>query len=59
MDSEQFGGVLRAVLAFLAGYVPVTTMDDPTKAAIVGGLVAIAVAGWSWWQKRKPAPPAA
>ena len=59
MDGNQFGGVLRAVLAFLAGYIPVTTIDEPTKAAVIGGIVMIGVAVWSWYTNRKPTAPTA
>ena len=60
MSAEQFGGVLRAVLAWLAGFLPATVFDADTTAMIVGGLVTIGVALWSYYTKpRAPTPPAA
>lgn len=59
MSGEQFAGVLRAILAALAGYVagkgllPSAMVDQ-----LVGAGVTIGVAVWSIWSK-KPAPPAA
>jgi len=52
MSSEEFGGVLRALLAFAAGFIPATFMDASTSASVVGALVTIGVAMWSVYQKR-------
>ena len=54
MDSAQFGGVLRALLAFGAGFIPATFMDAGTTATVVGALVTLGVALWSW-KTNKPA----
>lgn len=48
MTAEQFGGVLRALLAFGAGFIPATFMDAGTSATIVGAMVTLGVAVWSW-----------
>ena len=55
MSAEQFGGVLRAILAFAGGYVVSKGLvDEATMTVVVGGLVTIGVAFWSWYIK-KPA----
>ncbi len=54
MTGEQFGGLLRTVLAFAAGYVPPAFMNADQTAAVVGGLVALGIAVWSYVTK-KPA----
>lgn len=56
MTSEQFGGVLRAVLTFLAGFLPATFLNGETVAVIVGAIVTIGVALWSYYTNR-PSPP--
>jgi hypothetical protein len=49
MNSDQIGGLVRTVLVFLGGiivskgWIPVQSMNE-----IVGGLVGIIVAVWSW-----------
>lgn len=59
MTGDQFAGVLRAVLAALAGYVAGKGLLTSVMAdQLVGAGVTIGVALWSVWSK-KPAPPAA
>lgn len=54
MDSNQLGGILRAVLAWGAGFlVAKGILPTAVADAIVSGLVTIAVAAWSW-QTNKP-----
>jgi H+/gluconate symporter-like permease len=49
MNKEQLGGILRAVLAAGAGYaVGKGIIDQGTADAVVGGLVTIGVAVWSF-----------
>lgn len=57
MTGEQFGGILRTILAFLAGFVPATFMDQGTVSAVIGGIVVIGVALWSFWTKKSATPP--
>ncbi len=54
MTSEQFAGLVRTVLAFLAGYVPATVMGGSDVAVVVSAVVVLATAWWSWYSK-KPA----
>lgn len=55
MTSEQIGGVLRAILASLAGYVAGKGLITASIAdQLVGAGVTIGVAIWSIWSK-KPA----
>jgi len=59
ITSDQFGGVLRAALAFAAGFLP-AAVDLNTRNAVIDGLVAIGVAVWSWYtNKATPTTPAA
>ena len=54
MDSAQFGGIARAVLAALGGYLVGQGMVDQATVEQVGGAIAvIATAVWSWYSKRK------
>lgn len=54
MDSNQLGGILRAVLAWGAGFlVAKGILPTAVADAIVSGLVTIVVAAWSW-QTNKP-----
>ncbi len=48
MTADQFGGVLRALLAFGAGFIPATFMDAGTTSILVGAIVTMGVALWSW-----------
>ena len=57
MNSEQFGGVLRAVLAFGGGWlVGRGWFDAATLDAVVGGIVTVGVAFWSYYVKKPEAP---
>lgn len=49
MTSDQIGGIIRAILTFLAG-IAVTKgwVDNATAMTIVGGVVTVAVAVWSY-----------
>lgn len=50
MTSDQLGGVVRAMLAMLAGIaVKKGWTDGDSATTIVGGLTELAVAGWSWY----------
>lgn len=56
MTSEEFGGVIRTVLAFGGGYfVSQGYIDNATMLAVVGALVTLATAGWSVWVKKRKA----
>ncbi len=56
MNANQFGGVLRAILAAGAGYlVGKGILDQAAAEQIIGGLVTVGVAAWSVWTNRKPA----
>ena len=53
MSQEQFGGIVRALVSALGGYLVGQGLVDANTAATVGGAVAtIAVAVWSVWAKR-------
>lgn len=53
MTSEQIGGVIRAILTFLAGLaVAKGWVDNATALTIVGALVTIATAAWSVFTNR-------
>jgi hypothetical protein len=55
MNKEQLGGILRAVLAAGAGYaVGKGFIDQGTADAVVGGLVTIGVALWSFQTNKQP-----
>ena len=54
MDGAQFGGIVRAVLAALGGYLVGQGFVDQATVEQVGGSLAVAAAAiWSWWSKRK------
>lgn len=54
MDSAQFLGVVRAVLAALGGYlVGQGFLDDSTVQQLSGAVATIAAAAWSVYSKRK------
>lgn len=56
MTGEQIWGVLRAILASLAGVaVGKGWIDNETAMAVIGGIGTIFVAGWSFWSKKKAA----
>lgn len=53
MTSEQFAGIVRAILAAGGGYfVGQGIIDNATMMTIVGALVTLATAGWSYWVKK-------
>jgi len=55
MTGEKVAGMIRHVLTFVGGIVVGKGwIDEATMTAIVGGVVTIAGAAWSWWAK-KPA----
>jgi Ser/Thr protein kinase RdoA (MazF antagonist) len=59
MTGEQIGGIVRAVVSALGGYLIGKGIADAETVASVGGALAtIAVAVWSW-KTNKPAVPAA
>lgn len=53
MSQEQFGGIVRALVSALGGYLVGRGILDANTAATIGGAVAtIAVAAWSVYAKR-------
>jgi len=53
MTHEQFGGIVRAVVAAAGGYfVGQGLIDAQTMMTLGGAVTTIAVAGWSVWNKR-------
>lgn len=55
MTGEQVAGFIRHVLTFGGGFVIAKGwIDEATLTAIIGGVVTIAGAVWSYWIK-KPA----
>jgi len=59
MSNEQIAGIIRTLLAAGAGFIVARGwVDAVTAEAVVGGLVTILVATWSWWAKRPAKPPA-
>lgn len=57
MTSEQFAGILRALLAAGAGFaISKGLVDEATATAVIGGVVTIGVAVWSFIAKKKTAP---
>ena len=55
MNAEYVGGIVRAVVSAIGGYlVGKGTIDSETAVAITGAAVTIATAIWSVWAK-KPA----
>ena len=58
MDGNQIGGIIRAILAWGAGWlVAKGLLPSAVADAIVSGVVTVAVAAWSW-QSNKPVTPA-
>lgn len=56
MTGEQFGGVVRAILAAASGYfVGTGVLDNDTAVSLSAALATVAVAAWSIFAKRKPA----
>jgi hypothetical protein len=53
MTAETFGGVVRAFVSAVGGYlVGKGVIDSETALAITGAAVTIATAVWSVWAKR-------
>jgi len=56
MTTEEFGGLVRTILAFGGGFIVSRGwLDNATMMTLVGALVTIATAGWSIWNKKKAA----
>jgi len=59
MNAATIGGIVRAILAGLAGYlggkgIDITGLVSPEVTTAIGVVIA---AGWSVWAKREPAKP--
>jgi RsiW-degrading membrane proteinase PrsW (M82 family) len=53
MNAEYIGGIVRAVVSAIGGYlVGKGTIDSETAVAITGAAVTIATAIWSVWSKK-------
>ena len=53
MTKEQFAGLVRTILSAGGGYfVGKGIIDNETMMAIVGAVVTLATAGWSYWAKK-------
>ena len=56
MTVDQFGGIVRAIVAAVGGYfVGKGMIDASTVTAIAGAAVTVATAVWSVWIKKDPA----
>lgn len=54
MDSTEVGGIVRTLAATLSGMLAANGLVTADQSqALAGGLAAVAVAVWSWWQKKK------
>ena len=54
MKSDEVGGIVRALISALGGYLVGKGLVDSATATTVGGAAAtIIVAAWSVWSKRK------
>jgi hypothetical protein len=54
MTGEQIWGVIRTILAAVAGWAAGKGyVDNETATAVIGALGTIFVAGWSWASKKK------
>lgn len=50
---DQFGGIVRALLAAAAGYfVGKGVIDADTAATVTGALATLAITAWSIWTNR-------
>jgi hypothetical protein len=50
MNSDQILSLLRTILKFLGGYLVSAGFTNPTgMESIVGGVLAVIAAGWSWY----------
>lgn len=53
MTQEQFGGIVRALLSAIGGYlVGQGILDAATETTIIGALATLAVTGWSIYSNR-------
>lgn len=53
ITSEQLGGIVRAVVSTAATYAIAKGWIGAEDAEwLMGGVIAVATAGWSWWVKR-------
>ena len=53
MNGEQVGGIVRAILATLGGYLVSKGIGDAaTVTAVAGGLASAIAAAWSWYTNR-------
>jgi RsiW-degrading membrane proteinase PrsW (M82 family) len=53
MNAEYIGGIVRAIVSAIGGYlVGKGTIDSETAVAITGAAVTIATAIWSVWSKK-------
>jgi len=56
MTGEQFGGLVRTIIAAAGGYFATKgVFDAETWTAIAGGGAVLAAALWSYYVKKKPA----
>lgn len=56
MTGDVVAGFVRHILTFGGGLMVTKGMiDEATMTAIVGGIVTIVGAAWSWWAKKKAA----
>ena len=56
MTAEQVGGIARAVVAAIGGYlVGQGVLDANTATTIGGAVVTLAIAAWSVWTNRAKA----
>lgn len=53
MNAEQIWGIVRTILAAVAGWAAAKGyIDNETAMTIIGALGTIFVASWSWWSKK-------
>ena len=53
MSAEQIWGIVRTILAAVAGWAAAKGyIDNETAMTIIGALGTIFVASWSWWSKK-------
>jgi len=57
MSADQIWGIVRTILAAVAGWAAARGyIDNETAMTIIGAVGTIFVASWSWWSKKvKPA----
>ena len=53
MTIDQVGGIIRAIVTFLAGIaVSKGLVDNATALTVGGAIVTLGTAAWSWWSNR-------